>query len=98
MSTFHWHEPYGIADNQKQCDWNGLVLNAHPDGQWNVVDWNGDTSRPGTILVDDAMQAKGNDLQDAQQRAQAAAMIQHSLRQQKHPRWDSNTRNAFSGR
>ena len=98
MDPFVWTEPYGIADHQQVCEWNGLVLNAHPNGQWNVVYWNGDTSRPGITLVDDAMQAKGNDLQDAQRRAQAAAMIFHSLRAKKHPRWDSNTRNAFCGR
>ena len=98
MNPFQWHEPYGIADNQQQCEWNGFVLTVSIYGEWNVVSWNGDTSRPGTVLVYHTMQTKGNDLQDAQQRAQAAAMIQHSLRKQKHPRWDSNTRNAFSGR
>lgn len=80
MSAFLWTEPYGIADRQHHCEWNGYELWASMFGEWRVLERRGPNNWH--LIVDDTHQTKGKDLQDAQQRAQAAAMIQHSLREQ----------------
>lgn len=76
---FNWVIPSGIADYQHRCEWRGFVLWSHPRGDWRVLEIN-----PGgatlTRRIGHEEQVKGKDLKDAQRRAQAAAMVLHSLR------------------
>lgn len=79
MSAFNWIHPPGIADKQEQCEWMGFVLWASTTGEWNVVA----RAEAGgySVLVSSTMQTNGKDINEAWQRAQAAAIVQHSLRQ-----------------
>jgi len=74
---FRWNTKQVAGDGGIHCVWDGFVLWAQPDGSWRVNEWDGNVA---VILVDSDDQTKGKDLGEAQQRAQAAAMIQHSLR------------------
>lgn len=61
----------------RSCKWNGLYLEAFQDGRWKVAP----ERKPGNPIVTHAQQAKGSNLIEAEQRAQAAAMIIHQLAQ-----------------
>lgn len=73
--AFHWEEGYDLGRLVSRSTWEGLLLVAEEGGKWAV--W-GD-------VTDDAplsswqYQVKGKDIHDAKQRAQAAAMVVHSL-------------------
>lgn len=56
------------------CEWEDVYLIAGPTGSWQV-------SKSGTVITSHQKQAKGMNLEQAQRRAQAAAMcISSSLR------------------
>lgn len=69
---FKWTKPRGIADMQELCEWRGLILWATPVGEWRVVRIN--EGAPGSVLVSHKDQCAGENLAEAKQRAQAAAM------------------------
>jgi hypothetical protein len=83
LEPFIWEKSTGFLF----CKWKGIHL-AVSDGTvldagiWQVYRlpavWN-DPNR-----IDWQMQVSGNDLQDAQRRAQAAAMVLHQLSEQEH--------------
>jgi hypothetical protein len=79
--SFKWRKPEGLHD-QLLCEWQGLIMWAGKDGTWNVVKPGRGDFEPGTVLVSNEDQAKGKNMKDAQQRAQAAAMVQLQLRLQ----------------
>lgn len=79
--SFLWKRPYGAADGQELCEWNGLALWADMHGEWRVVRM-GANGRRGEVLITSADQINGKDIDEAKQRAQAAAIVQHSLREQ----------------
>lgn len=54
------------------CSWRGLTLHAFPDGAWKVIM---DTE----VVAHWEEQTSGNDINEAMQRAQAAAIVQHDL-------------------
>lgn len=63
------------------CSWLGFILNAAADGKWSVW-WSAPNDRI-LPLVFLNMQAPGKDINEARQRAQAAAIVQHQLRHQR---------------
>jgi hypothetical protein len=74
MSAFNWNyhrgpNPYATAS------WRLLTLWASFEGEWSVKAGN-------KTIVSSGDQVIGRDLEDAKQRAQAAAMI-HQLREQR---------------
>ena len=71
MKQFVW------SDDGTYCDWYGLDLIVGDNGFWMV-------QRRGRTLSGHENQVFGSDLQDAQRRAQAAAMVLHQLSNQQH--------------
>lgn len=83
LQTFRWEQPYGIADHQHRCSWEGFELWASGTGEWRVLREPMFEDGQWIMLVDDQQQVAGTDLQDAMRRAQAAAMVLHFLRTQR---------------
>lgn len=75
-SPFEWVPMTAPTDTEPtmQSDWNGWHLVADFNGRWSVG------TRTHGSRISSNTQAPGIDLQDAMQRAQAAAMILHQLR------------------
>lgn len=55
------------------CLWNGITLHAWKTGEWKVI-------KDFEVLTHWEEQTTGKNIKDAQRRAQAAAMVHHSLR------------------
>lgn len=77
MSAFNWKTDRTLADGQQYAEWRGLILWADYLGQWRVVRKN--RSAPSSILITHDDQTKGKDINEAKQRAQAAAIVQLQL-------------------
>lgn len=76
--VFRWNAPYGLADGQQCAEAGALILWADEFGGWSVVRKNGNGA-PGSILITHEDQVKGKDINEAKQRAQAAAIVQLQL-------------------
>ena len=73
MPPFEWHGR-SKAHHGTFCDWCGLRLYAFPTGEWKVA--------RGTTVIDHYGNTTARtNLQGAQRRAQAAAMVIHQLAQ-----------------
>lgn len=73
-SKFNWKEHNFGGEKSHECSYKGLTLFASTSGSWAV--WDKVSVEP---IVSWRSQVKGSDLQDAQRRAQAAAMVLHQL-------------------
>ena len=87
MNSFNWLYGCGGA----YCTWNNIHLWASDgsvidEGAWQVYRLPAVYDDPNRI--DWEKQAPGKNLQDAQRRAQAAAMVLHQLSEMKHGRRD----------
>lgn len=70
-------EPFKWTKHQykpRTCRWNDMDLQACYGGEWMVL-------LRGVTIVGWLDQAKGDDMADAQRRAQAAAMVIHQRQQ-----------------
>ena len=76
--VFRWEKPYGAADGQQCAQLATLVLWADELGQWRVVRKNGGGA-PGSVLITQEDQVPGKNINEAKQRAQAAAIVQLQL-------------------
>jgi hypothetical protein len=77
MNTgFIWKRT-SLIPGLSMSQWNGLTLHAWKSGEWKVM-----TDCPADVLAHWEQQTTGEDLEDAQQRAQAAAMVQLQQRNQ----------------
>lgn len=74
LPPFTWSKPYGLADNQHCAEWHGMILWVDQFGNWSVCRPPVAENKPYRVMIDSKMQAPGTNLQDAQRRAQAAAM------------------------
>lgn len=77
LYRFLWVKAASLGDGQHYCEWNGLTLWADQYGTWNVCLPPVKENKPWRVVISDKMQAAGTNLQDAQRRAQAAAMGLH---------------------
>lgn len=75
--VFHWEKPYGAADGQQCAEVADLILWADEFGHWRVVRKN--HGAPGSIIITHEDQSKGENINEAKQRAQAAAIVQLQL-------------------
>ena len=77
MKALEWEQHAGCPADMWHADWKGLLLRVWTDGRWEVLG----PKRAGMFgkLVDHAMQTKGKDINEAKQRAQAAAIVQLQL-------------------
>ena len=74
---FRWQRASGAADGQQYAEVGRLILWADELGQWRVV--RGNHAAPGSIIVTHEDQVKGMDINEAKQRARAAAIVQLQL-------------------
>lgn len=73
IETFNWVRVSPPMGDFARCLRRGLTLHAFPDGAWKVI--------AGTEAIAHwEEQASGKDINEAMRRAQAAAIVQHSLR------------------
>lgn len=73
--------PFEWTKGGTTCVWMGLLLNAAPDGSWTVFGLIGKHRM--VPLCTWRQQVPGKDINEARQRAQAAAIVQHQLRHQR---------------
>lgn len=78
MSAFNWKTEPLLADGQQYAEWRGLFLWANDLGEWSVVRLATIYERSTTLITHDD-QTKGKDINEAKQRAQAAAIVQLQL-------------------
>jgi len=81
MNKFQWMliNPRGLSP--EQAIWNNLRLWAYPDGRWSVSKRTGTPQRElvWKEIISHKDQTKGKDINEAKQRAQAAAIVQLQL-------------------
>ena len=77
--VFRWEKPFGAADSQEKCEVGSFILWASAIGSWNVVRKSATEKGAGTIIISDRNQAPGHYINEAKQRAQAAAIVQLQL-------------------
>lgn len=79
MIWFYWKKT--LCAGEQECNWRGLRLVAFTNGEWAVgkLTYGQLREHYWIMLVDHAMQTKGKDINEAKQRAQAAAIVQLQL-------------------
>lgn len=78
---FNWEHPEGAADQQERAWYGHLLLWASTTGEWRICRLVHGVRKQDqwTIVVDSTMQTAGKDIDEAKQRAQAAAIVQLQL-------------------
>jgi hypothetical protein len=69
---FHWTNVHPPAGNYSYCFYQGLTLHAFPEGAWKVI-------KDSVVVAHWEEQTTGKDINEAKQRAQAAALVQLQL-------------------
>lgn len=69
---------WSVASQYFVATWCGYELRAFADGAWSV-------RRGNAMLIGSVHQVPGSNIKDAMRRAQAAAIVQHSLRGNTNP-------------
>lgn len=85
IEPFNW---IGISDTPNDfviCAWRKAILRAHWGGRWSIM-------MDGRTIVGDAVQVQGANINEAKQRAQAAALVLiRQLGQLKHQNHGTDT-------
>jgi len=75
--SVEWEQHAGCPPDMMHAEWRGLLLRAWEDGRWEVLGPRRN-DRYGH-LVGHQQQTAGKDINEAKQRAQAAAIVQLQL-------------------